>query len=185
MNAQSLEAVRGLRYDTVEAPLRYGLLARKAEAFVACGLYRELLDEIAGAGPFVPERERVAVLRSEAERHAALSRTSVPLAVALSALMPGAGQVYAGRYASGIVSFIGVAALAGGAALFFRSGRKDLSYTLIFFSSVFYLGNVYGAYNAAHAANEERERGYRESLGGTCIPTYDPEAEVRDNEVFR
>jgi hypothetical protein len=184
MNARSLNAVRGIGYETVEAPLRYALLARKAEAYMECGLYRELLDEIAAAEPFMPERERVALLCGETERHAALARTSVPLAVALSVFMPGAGQIYAGKYISGIVSFIGVAALAGGAVLFYRGGRRDLSYTFIFFSSVFYLGNIYGAFNAAHAANEDRERGFKESFRRKCIPVYDPESEVRDNKVF-
>jgi hypothetical protein len=184
MNALSLDAVRGTGYESVAPPLRYALLARKAEAYAACGLYRELLDEIAAAGPFVQERELVARLRGEAERHDALPRTSVPLAVALSVLVPGSGQMYAGRYISGIVSFIGVAALAGGAALFYHSGRRDLSYTFIFFSSLFYLGNIYGAFNAAHTANEDRERGFRESFRKKCIPPYDPESEVKDNEVF-
>jgi len=185
MNALSLAAVRGIGYEAAEPPLRYALLARKAEAYAACGFYRELLDEIAAAGPLVPDRERVALLRSEAERHAALPRTSVPLAVALSVFMPGAGQMYAGKYINGVVSFIGVAALAGGAALFYRGGRRDLSYTLIFLSSLFYLGNIYGAYNAAHAGNEDREHEYRDSFRKKCIPPYDPAAEARDNEVFR
>lgn len=185
MNALSLRAVRGIGYGEVEGPLRCRLLARKAESYAACGMYRELAAEAAAAGPYLPEREMADLIRAEAERHGALPRTSVPLAVALSVLIPGAGQMYAGRYISGVVSFLGVAALAGGAVLFYRGGRRDLSYTFIFFSSLFYLGNIYGAFNAAHAANEDREREFRESFGRRCVPAYDPEAEARDNEVFR
>ena len=185
MSGPSLRAVRGIGYNEVAGPFRYRLLARKAEAYAACGMFRELAAEAAAAEPYVPEREMVALLRIEAERHAALRRTSVPLAVALSVLFPGAGQMYAGRYISGIVSFLGVAAMAGGAVLFYRGGRRELSYTFIFFSSVLYLGNIYGAFNAAHAANEDREREYGDSLGRMHVPAYDPEAEARDNEVFR
>lgn len=185
MSAPSLRAVRTIGYGGAAGPLRYQLLARKAEAFAACGMYRELAAEAAAAEPYVPEREMVELLRVEAGRHAALQRTSVPLAVALSVFIPGAGQMYAGRYISGITSFLGIAAMAGGAVLFYRGGRRELSYTFIFFSSLLYLGNIYGAFNAAQAANEDREREFRESLGRRCIPAYDPEAEVRDNEVFR
>ena len=76
--------------------------------------------------------------------------------------MPGAGQMYAGKYTSGIVSFIGIAAMAGGAVLFYRSGRRDLSYTFIFFSSVFYLGNIYGAFQR----RARGKRGPRERVQG-------------------
>ncbi len=185
MGALSLRAVRGIGYGEVAVPSRYRLLARKAEAYASCGMYRELAAECEAAGPYVPEGEMIALLRIEAERHATLQRTSVPLAVALSIFLPGAGQMYAGKYISGIVSLLGVAAMAGGAVLFYRGGRRELSYTFIFFSSLFYIGNIYGAFNAAHAANEDREREFRGSLGRTRIPAYDPGAEVRDNEVFR
>jgi hypothetical protein len=185
MCGRSLDALRGFRYDMVEPRLRFRLLARRADAFLAGGRYRELADEVAAAEPYVPEREQLDLIRSETGRHAAMPRVSVPLATALSVFIPGAGQMYAGNYIAGIVSFIGVAALAGGAALFYRSGQRELAYTFIFFSSVFYLGNIYGAFNTATAANEDRESGFREAFRKKCLPAYDPRGEVRDNEVFK
>jgi hypothetical protein len=185
MNTSGLEAALNIRYSAVDAPLRYTLLARKAEAYLECGLYKELLDEINYAEQFVPERKKIALLREEVGRYRGLPFKSVPLAVALSVLIPGAGQMYAGKYILGIVSFVGVAAMAGGAYYFYRRKQTDLSFTFIFFSSVFYLGNIYGAYNASQTMNEDLDRSYRQTVKKKCIPVYDPSDEVRNNRIFR
>jgi len=161
------------------------LLARRAEAYLACGLYRELSGEKQTAEQFVPDGNRLRLLREEVDGYRKVPFKSVPLAVTLSVFVPGAGQMYAGKWLQGVVSFVGVAALAGGAFLFYRQGNKDLSYVFIAFSSVFYLGSIYGAYNAAHSANEDLHRTFREDVKRKCIPAYDPGAEVRENRVFR
>lgn len=185
MNARGLEAALAIQYDALDPSLRYPLLVRRAEAYMKCGLYRELLDEIGYAEQYISKREKLTLLRKEVERYRRLPYKSVPLAVALSAFIPGAGQMYAGKYALGIVSFIGVAAMAGGAYYFYRHDKMDLFYTFISFSSVFYLGNIYGAYNASQTMNENIERSFREAVRNTCIPAYDPAGEVKDNRIFK
>ncbi|HOT45392.1 MAG TPA: hypothetical protein PLM53_11155 [Spirochaetota bacterium] len=185
MNGRSLEAALRVRYDAVEGPGRYPLLARRAEAYLECGRYRELLDEIRAAGRYVPDRARVALLREEVERFRHVPLKSVPLAVALSVFFPGAGQMYAGKWVHGVVSFIGVASLAGGACLLHRQGNRHLSYAFMAFTSVFYLGTIYGAYNAAQTTNEDLHRTFRDGIKKKCIPAYDPAGEVRDTGVFR
>jgi len=185
MNTHGLDAALNIRYGAVNPSLRYPLLARKAEAYMECGLYRELLDEINYAEPFVPDRDKLAVLRREVSRYGSLPFKSVPLAVALSVFIPGAGQMYAGKYVVGFVSLVGVAAMAGGAYYFYRHKQMGLSYTFIFFSSVFYLGNIYGAYNASQAMNENIERSFRETVRKKCIPDYDPAGEVKNNRIFQ
>jgi hypothetical protein len=185
MNARGLETALNIRYSAVNPSLRYPLLARKAEAYIECGLYRELLDEIKYAEQFVPEREKLALLREEVVRYRSLPFKSVPLAVALSVFIPGAGQMYAGKYILGIVSFVGVAAMAGGAYYFYRHKQTDLSYTFIFFSSVFYLGNIYGAYNASQTMNESLDRSFRDAVKKKCIPVFEPAGEVKNNRIFQ
>ena len=184
MNERGLETVMRIPYAAVDARYRYPLMARKAEAFMACGLYRELAGEIRAAGEFVPDG-RVRVLGEEVGRYGRVPFKSVPLAVALSVVVPGAGQIYAGKWLQGVVSFIGIASLAGGAYLFHRQGSRDLSYVLIAFSSVMYIGNIYGAYNAAQKTNEDLERNFRNDVQKKCIPPYDPAEEVRDNRAIR
>jgi hypothetical protein len=183
---RGLEMLQAVRYDSLKGPYRYNLLARRAEAYVECGLYRELLDEIDAAAPFIPEREKVAFLREEAERYRRLPVKSVPLAVALSVFIPGAGQMYAGRYLQGALSFAGVAATAAGAGCFFRRGDSALGFTFLFFSSIFYLGNIYGAYNASAVYNDDLYRGFGSTLMKSgAIPAYDPKEELRGNRIFR
>jgi len=185
MNGRSLEAALRVRYDAVEGPGRYPLLARRAEAYLGCNMYRELLEEIRAAGQYIPDGARVGLLRDEVERFRLVPLKSVPLAVALSVLFPGAGQMYAGKWVHGVVSFIGVASLAGGACLLHRQGNRDLSYVFMAFTSVFYLGTIYSAYNAAQTANEDLHRSFGNGIREKCIPPYEPAEEVRDNRVFR
>ncbi|MBN2159832.1 MAG: hypothetical protein JW807_10585 [Spirochaetes bacterium] len=185
MNSRGLGAIRGIGYDSVSGPGRYPLLARKAEAYIACGMYRELLEEIREAEGYLPGHDTLAMLREEVERYRRATRVSAPLAVALSVFIPGAGQMYAGKYLSGVLSFVGVAATAAGAFLLYRQGSKDLSFTCIFFSSVFYLGNIYGAYNSARHANEEREITFRDSMKRGCVPAYDPVPDLEGNRAMQ
>ncbi len=185
MNERGLEAALRVRYGAVDGPLRYPLLARRAEAYLACGMYRELVEEIGAAEHFIPDGGRLRLFREEMERYRQIPLKSVPLAVALSVVIPGAGQIYAGKWLLGIVSFIGVASLAGGAYLLYRQGSKNLSYTFIAFSSVFYLGNIYGAFNAAQSVNEDLRRDFSGDVKRKCIPGYDPDEEVRRNRIFQ
>ncbi len=181
----ALETAAGIPYGAVDGQRRFPLLARKAEAYIQCGLYRELVEEVRAAERHVPDGNRLRLLRDEAGEYKRIPFKSVPLAVALSVLIPGAGQMYAGKWLQGAVSFVGVAALAGGAFLLHRQGNRNLAYTFIAFSSVFYLGTVYGAFNAARSVNEDLEGAYREKVKKRCLPAYDPVEEVRGNRVFR
>ncbi len=185
MNDHGLETALRIRYDAVEGQGRYPLLARKAEAYLGSGMYRELLDEISSAEQFVPDGARLRLLRKEVDQYRGVPFKSVPLAVALSVFFPGAGQMYAGKWLQGVVSFMGVAALAGGACLLHRQGSRELSYAFIAFSSVFYLGSIYGAFNAARSVNEDLHRAFRDNVQRKCIPAYDPREEVRHNRVFQ
>lgn len=180
MNERGLDEVARLRYDGMAPQQRYPLLARKAEAYLDCGLYNELADELRSAEESVPDPGRVRMFRTEVDEYRRVRQKSVPLAVALSVLIPGAGQIYAGKWPLGVISFVGVAALAGGAYALYRHGNRDLAYTFIAFSSVFYLGNIYGAFNAAESANEDLRRGINGSLKQKFIPAFDPAAEARE-----
>lgn len=185
MPDRCLAILKNFRYEALSADQRYPLLVRRSEAYLACGLYRELVDEIETAAPHVTDRTTLDRMRAEAEGYRRLPLKSVPLAVALSVVIPGAGQMYAGKYLLGAISFLGIAAMAGGACLFYKKRTREISYTLIFFSSVLYLGNIYGAYNAAQSANNGLYKGYQERVRRACIPPYDPAGSLRDNRVFQ
>ncbi|MBN1497194.1 MAG: hypothetical protein JXA07_10530 [Spirochaetes bacterium] len=185
MKADSLESVRLIRYGASRDLSAYTLLARKAEVYLECGKYGELMDEIAAAERYVGENEKLALLREEAGRYRELGYRSAPAAAALSALIPGAGQMYAGRYILGAASFAGVAAAAGGAWYFHRRGMSDLSYLFIAMSSLLYIGNIVGAFSAAQSANRQVDRSFRERVRKKCIPGYDPAEDARVDRIFR
>ena len=45
-----------------------------------------------------------------------------------------------------------------------ENGKKSISYTMFFFSGLFYAGNIYGAYNSAEAGNNEVLRSRQMSI---------------------
>jgi len=185
MKDRSLETALDIRYGPADASSRYALLARKAEAYLESGLYRELLEETASAARYVGDRGKLDVLAREVGRYSGLPYKSVPLAVALSVFVPGAGQMYAGRYLPGAASFVGVATTAGLAGYFYQRRQNDLAYTFIFFSSLLYLGNIYGAFSSAQSANEKLDRSFREEVKKKCIPEYDPAGDAHVDRIFR
>ncbi len=75
----------------------------------------------------------------------------------LSAVIPGAGQVYSERYYDGLVSFFLNAAFTYLALEGFRTGNNS---TGLFFSVIelgWYTGNIYSAVRSAHKYNEEEK----------------------------
>jgi len=81
---------------------------------------------------------------------------SPALALTLSAIVPGAGKVYTGKYGDALSSFLLVAINAWQASSGFdKLGRKNV-YGWFFASMAtsFYLGNLYGSFHSAHEFNQ-------------------------------
>ena len=83
---------------------------------------------------------------------------SAGLAALASAVVPGAGKVYAGRLGEGVAAFLTVGSLGGiTAANWKKHGGKDwrtiLSGSLC---ATFYLGNIYGSYMSVSIEKDER-----------------------------
>jgi TM2 domain-containing membrane protein YozV len=112
--------------------------------------------------------------RAFLERQAALPRKSPWLAAGLSAVVPGLGRVYLGRWADGLFSFVLVGVVGGFAAHgFYEDGRSSVrGWILGSTAALFYVGNVYGSAVGALAQRrdaedtlmKEIERGYRQRL---------------------
>jgi TM2 domain-containing membrane protein YozV len=96
------------------------------------------------------------------DRAAALPRPSPLLAAGLSAVLPGLGRVYVGKWQDGLVSF----GLVGTPAWFAYDGFREVGVTSVrgwllgTVAAVLYAGNVYGSYVGA----EVMEREAREAL---------------------
>jgi tetratricopeptide (TPR) repeat protein len=87
-----------------------------------------------------------------------LPRKSPRLAGTLSALLPGAGQLYNGRYREAGMAFALNAAFLAGGIQAINTGNTVLGGILLFFEAGWYGGNIYNAVNTAHKSNRTRYR---------------------------
>jgi len=90
----------------------------------------------------------------------ALPSKSRWLAGSLSAVLPGAGQLYAGRAADGAVAFFTNAILIGGTVAAARHDEDAAAVAIGFVAFGFYAGNVYGAVNAAAKHDRDERDGF-------------------------
>ncbi|HSV95753.1 MAG TPA: hypothetical protein VLM75_02335 [Spirochaetota bacterium] len=169
------EAVRTI--DAAGAPWPEGSM--EEERFIRSAQILTLAGDLASA---YDEAERGAVkypasilpaLRDGLSAHDALPSRSRPLAAALSAVVPGAGQAYAGRYADAIWSVTAVLALGAGAIWAWRQEHRGAAFTFGFFTTLVYAGGVYGAWNAADGFNRARTDRFRSDVL-RMIPEYEP-----------
>ncbi|MFO7675166.1 MAG: hypothetical protein R6X12_02445 [bacterium] len=151
--------------------------------------------ELAGLAAFVPEPDRVAVelrlawldlvlgnLSAARARYAGLGRDDVAarleqppprrspeLAIALSSLVPGSGELYAGRPARGFLSLLVTGASATGSWYAARSGdwvTAGVVFSLLFLR--FYAGSRANAADCAEAFNRSALGNYAASVGATA-----------------
>lgn len=115
------------------------------------------------------ERPAAGELAEEMEGLARLPRKSPHLAGGLSALVPGSGQLYAGRPRDATLALLLNAAFIWGALESFNEGNEVVGSILLFFEAGWYTGNIYNAVNSAHKYNrdvrEREKRKLRERFG--------------------
>lgn len=105
------------------------------------------------------EAERAKALAAGADKLARLPRRSPAAAGVMSAVIPGLGQVYASRYADGLIAFVVNGLFIGGAYESFNRGNNVAGAVLVLFEMGWYSGNIYSAINSAHRFNNDRRTG--------------------------
>lgn len=170
---QSLHAFEGLEYPAGDPFLWYELLIRKADALIALGKYDEAAREIESQEKFFAS-EKLRDFSSALSSYPKNPPCDAGRAMLYSAVFPGAGQVYAGKYFDGLLSLAAVF-LSGFAAWHYHTqGDGSLRNFFAFFTGVFYLGNIYGGYNSASAANRLALKKHDDEIKNRFIPSYDP-----------
>lgn len=105
-----------------------------------------------------------------------IPKKSPTLASWLSAVLPGSGHAYAGKWRDGIMSFIinGVF----GYCIYdsFRNGNQSVGWLLSGIELGWYSGNIYTAAGSAHRTNDQRVEKYQDTLMKTGVE--------RPNEQF-
>jgi hypothetical protein len=78
---------------------------------------------------------------------------SIPLAAALSAVLPGLGKIYTEEYGDGITAFIATGILTYLSIDNFNAGHKFRGYLFGGLAALFYAGNIYGSAASAQIFN--------------------------------
>ncbi len=170
---QSFRALENLAYPSSDPFLRYELLIRKADALIALGKYDEAAQEIELQEKFFSSQN----LRDFSSALSTFTKNpprNACHAMLYSAVIPGAGQVYAGKYFDGLLSFAAVFLSGFGAWYYHKQGDASLRNFCAAFTGIFYLGNMYGAYNSASAANRLALKKRTDEIVNRFIPAYDP-----------
>jgi hypothetical protein len=168
------EIAAALSYEGDSALERYDVLMRRIEPLFYLNDYAAAMaavDEYAG---MYDEAGTLAALRSDLRLSRDIPRRSRTVSTALSALAPGLGQIWCGRYLEGLLSLLGVSLTAAGGAWLCAHDQRGAAGAAFFFSGLFYAGNLYGAYNSASDFNERYNRIYRDDMVRKYIPAYDP-----------
>lgn len=96
------------------------------------------------------------------------------LAASLSAVIPGAGQVYTKRPGDGLVAFGAVAILGAGSYLLWRYyGHKEAAVVVTLAAGFFYCGNIYSAWSSAKKYNVLYYRKSMDTLRNDYWSDYD------------
>jgi TolA-binding protein len=103
-------------------------------------------------------------LAREIRRYEELPTRSPGLAAGLSAVLPGAGQLYIERPRDAAISFLFNAALIGAAVAAFHNDEEVLGGGICVVEAGWYVGNIYNAASGAHKFNRDRRRMFLDDL---------------------
>ncbi len=103
-------------------------------------------------------------LAESAKLYPDIPKKSPSLAGGLSAVLPGSGQLYAGRPGDAASSFLLNGAFIWAATEAFRNDNKVTGGILLFFEAGWYLGNIYNAMGSVHKYNRQMEQEYLKEL---------------------
>lgn len=130
---------------------------------------REVLGDVSVSPTLKEEAEK---LRTDVEAYEALQLKNPKVAGALSAAVPGAGQLYTGNRGDAFVAFLLNGVLIYATYEAFDREQYVTGSLLATIESGWYLGNIYNAVNGAHKVNRRRKRRFVEQLDLRLAPLW-------------
>ena len=121
----------------------------------------QTFEAIATTSPFFPSSRALAEAAREGEH---LPRKSPALAGLMSAIVPGTGHFYSGRWRDGTVALLLNGAFLAAGIEAVSAGHEAAAGVLLFFEAAWYSGAIYGAVNAAHKYNRDLEERWLQGL---------------------
>lgn len=132
--------------------------------FLRQGRWREASEEFRKLPPGSPLSARAEGLAEGAQDYPGIPAKSPALAGGLSAVLPGAGQLYINRPGDALVSFLLNGAFIWATVEAFQNDNDVTGGILLFFESGWYLGNIYNAVGGAHKYNRRTEKQFMDGL---------------------
>lgn len=119
------------------------------------------LHQIADSSALYPAAQQLAI---EAQEGSQRPRKSPFMAGALSAILPGAGQLYNGRLGDAVLTFLLNGLFIAGTIEAIQHDQLAIAGALGFFEAGWYGGNVYSAVNGAHKHNRRADEALLQDL---------------------
>jgi tetratricopeptide (TPR) repeat protein len=160
---------RAVVFDTAAAKAREALIG-KALGLVRQGDLAGGRTELERFRALYPEEPRTGnITRAETliDAQAAIPRKSPLLAGTLSAIVPGSGQAYAGNYRDGLAALLVNGLFIAGTAVAIDQENYATAAVVGGIGLPFYLGNIYGAANAANKWHLSIARDLRDRMAVT------------------
>lgn len=164
----------GINYSGLVDDDQLFLFRARTAHLIKTSRYDLVMTEISNYRVIKHNQKLFMIMEQDIKRFSELSLKSETIAALMSAIVPGSGQAYSGRYLDGIISLAAISATIYGAYRLHQGGENSLAFTLGFFSGLFYAGNIYGAYNAASTANKKTEALYQSEMINKHCPEYNP-----------
>lgn len=161
---QTFDGIAGTYPDSTYGPLSLAaasLVALDEEDIPAS---RARLERLLAGQPKTYEQNRAREAAPLLSRYQRLPHKSEALAAVLSAVIPGAGYIYAGHYGDGITAFLINALWIAGAVTGIQAEYYAVSGVLAGVGLPFYFGNIYGSANAAKKWNLKVKRELRDQI---------------------
>jgi outer membrane protein assembly factor BamD (BamD/ComL family) len=121
----------------------------------------QTFESIATTSPLFPSSRTLADASREAQN---LPRKSPTLAGLMSAVIPGTGHFYAGRWRDGAIALLLNGAFLAAGIEAVSAGNEAAAGLLLFFEAAWYSGAIYGAVNAAQKYNRDIEERWLQGL---------------------
>ncbi|MCX7680294.1 MAG: hypothetical protein N2316_13910 [Spirochaetes bacterium] len=170
---KSLHTLKEMSYPESDPLLRYEILMRKIDALIALHKYDEAVREIDSQKIFF-NSAKLDELSSMLASFVQKPPFDETRAMIYSSVLPGAGQWYAQRYFDSILSFIAVFSAGLSTVYFHRQGNESMRGFCALFCALFYIGNIYGAYNSAVSTNRMATQKFHDHIRNDYIHPYDP-----------
>lgn len=174
---ESLGILSHFSYEDMDDFSRNRLFTQRIKSHLMMRDFKSARGELDTFSGFSANMPFVNSMYASIARGENLESKSGGIAMLLSAIVPGAGQLYCNRISDALISLAGVAGTGAGSIYFYSIGYHPVAYAFAFLTLLFYSGNIYGAHNSASEYNRDAQNRYiNEVISG--MKRYSPERDI-------